>query len=165
SKTLSVPVSSGTPSARSSALSRSNLRWNASCARGSAGSCSYPGTVAAICAAVRNRRVDSRQITRLTRRSVRARDTRKTVAPSVRVCGKPHGPTTLGRVGNVRWRSGAVTQRGKQWRGAVELTVRLDRRSPDDPPTVRALAYPDLVGEPVPGDRVLLNTNALALGL
>lgn len=68
-------------------------------------------------------------------------------------------------MGNVRWRSGAVTQRGKQWRGAVELTVRLDRRSPDDPPTVRALAYPDLVGEPVPGDRVLLNTNALALGL
>jgi hypothetical protein len=30
---------------------------------------------------------------------------------------------------------------------------------------VRALAYPALVGEPAAGDRVLLNTNALALGL
>lgn len=41
----------------------------------------------------------------------------------------------------------------------------LDRRTPDDPDTVRALAYPGLVGEALPGDRVLLNTNALALGL
>jgi hypothetical protein len=31
--------------------------------------------------------------------------------------------------------------------------------------TVRALAYPALVGSPEPGDRVLLNVNALALGL
>jgi hypothetical protein len=31
--------------------------------------------------------------------------------------------------------------------------------------TVRALAYPALVGEPQPGDRVLLNVGALALGL
>ena len=30
---------------------------------------------------------------------------------------------------------------------------------------MRALAYPALVGEPQPGDRVLLNVNALALGL
>ncbi|GIJ46699.1 hypothetical protein Val02_35850 [Virgisporangium aliadipatigenens] len=31
--------------------------------------------------------------------------------------------------------------------------------------TLRALAYPALVGEPEPGDRVLLNVNALAMGL
>jgi hypothetical protein len=31
--------------------------------------------------------------------------------------------------------------------------------------TVRALAYPELTGRPGPGDRVLLNTSALALGL
>ena len=31
--------------------------------------------------------------------------------------------------------------------------------------TVRALAYPELTGPPQPGDRVLLNTTALALGL
>ena len=45
------------------------------------------------------------------------------------------------------------------------MTVRLARRTDDDPAHVRALAYPALVGDPAPGDRVLLNTNALALGL
>ena len=47
----------------------------------------------------------------------------------------------------------------------MELSVRMDRRAPDDPPEVAALAYPRLVGEPEPGDRVLLNVGALALGL
>ncbi|GAA3511614.1 DUF3866 family protein [Actinocatenispora rupis] len=47
----------------------------------------------------------------------------------------------------------------------MEYEVVLDRRTPDDPETVRALAYPVLVGEPAVGDRVLLNTTALALGL
>lgn len=41
----------------------------------------------------------------------------------------------------------------------------LERRSPDDPAEVPALAYPALVGAPEPGDRVLLNTAALTLGL
>ncbi len=54
---------------------------------------------------------------------------------------------------------------GRGWHGAQELTVALDARTPDDPATVRALAYPDLVGLPEVGDEVLLNTNALALGL
>src|SRR5207249_2440379 len=40
-----------------------------------------------------------------------------------------------------------------------------DRRNPEDPDLVRALAYPAMVGDPVAGDRVLLNTNALSLGL
>jgi len=41
----------------------------------------------------------------------------------------------------------------------VELDVRVGAD------TLRALAYPALVGDPQPGDRVLLNVNALALGL
>src|SRR3954467_13844026 len=59
----------------------------------------------------------------------------------------------------VRWREGTVTGRLRRWRGAVELDVTVGGQ------TVRALAYPALVGEPVPGDRVLLNVGALALGL
>jgi hypothetical protein len=54
---------------------------------------------------------------------------------------------------------------GRRWRGAVECEVRLRRRAESDPERVRALAYLQLVGEPQPGDRVLLNAGALALGL
>jgi hypothetical protein len=60
----------------------------------------------------------------------------------------------------VRWRAGFVTGQRRRWSGAVEVDVRLDGGE-----AVRALAYPALVGEPVPGDRVLLNIGALALGL
>lgn len=49
---------------------------------------------------------------------------------------------------------------GRSWSGATELTVTVDGEG-----DVRALAYPGLVGAPRPGDRVLLNTGALALGL
>lgn len=41
----------------------------------------------------------------------------------------------------------------------------LDQPDPGELWEIRALAYPALVGTPVPGDRVLLNTGALALGL
>ena len=58
-----------------------------------------------------------------------------------------------------------MTAKRRHWRGAVEVDVALVRRTPDDPEQVRALAYPPLVGEPEVGDRVLLNTNAIALGL
>ena len=47
----------------------------------------------------------------------------------------------------------------REWPGAIELDVSVDG-SP-----VRALAYPALTGRPQPGDRVLLNTTALDLGL
>jgi Protein of unknown function (DUF3866) len=47
----------------------------------------------------------------------------------------------------------------REWPGAAELDVTVDGE------TVRALAYPELTGRPEPGDRVLLNTTALALGL
>ncbi|HET9517504.1 MAG TPA: DUF3866 family protein, partial [Actinoplanes sp.] len=59
----------------------------------------------------------------------------------------------------VRWRSGTVTAVRRRWRGAVELEV----HTPEG--AVRALAYPQLVGDPQPGDRVLLNVGALVMGL
>ena len=65
----------------------------------------------------------------------------------------------------IRWRWGTVRTVGRHWRGAVELEVALVARGPDDPAAVRALAYPAMVGHPEEGDRVLLNCNALALGL
>ena len=65
----------------------------------------------------------------------------------------------------VRWRRATVTALRRRWRGAVELDAALEQRRPEDPATVRALAYPALVGEPAVGDVVLLNIGALALGL
>lgn len=58
-----------------------------------------------------------------------------------------------------------VTAVVRRWRGVVEVEVGVVARAADDPATARALAYPALVGEPIVGDRVLLNLNALALGL
>ncbi|WP_331272908.1 DUF3866 family protein [Motilibacter deserti] len=60
----------------------------------------------------------------------------------------------------IRWRAGEVVARGRTWPGAVELQVALE-----DGGAARALAYPALVGDPEPGDRVLLNVTALELGL
>jgi 8-oxo-dGTP pyrophosphatase MutT (NUDIX family) len=57
------------------------------------------------------------------------------------------------------WRSGEVSALGRSWPGALELQVRVGDE------TVAALAYPRLTGAPRPGDRVLLNTAALELGL
>jgi Protein of unknown function (DUF3866) len=50
----------------------------------------------------------------------------------------------------------------REWPGAVELEVTVDGEPGG---RVRALAYPELTGRPAPGDRLLLNTGALALGL
>jgi hypothetical protein len=52
-----------------------------------------------------------------------------------------------------------VTALRRQWPGAAEIMVTVDGVS------VRALAYPHLVGDPRVGDRVLLNTTALHQGL
>lgn len=79
----------------------------------------------------------------------------------------------------ITWRIGTVLSTGKRWHGATELTVALDRpltAAPDDtadagpaPGTpvheVRALAYTHLVGNPEPGDALLVNVSALARGL
>ncbi|MDC7122712.1 DUF3866 family protein [Cellulomonas fimi] len=66
----------------------------------------------------------------------------------------------------ITWRSGVVVASGTAWPGAQELTVALDDPGTGPlPDTVRALAYPALVGSPGVGDRVLLNVSALARGL
>jgi hypothetical protein len=64
----------------------------------------------------------------------------------------------------IAWRDGSVAAIRRRWRGAVELEVAVVSRAVGDAPTVRALAYPALVGEPAVGDRVLLNLTAPDLG-
>ena len=59
----------------------------------------------------------------------------------------------------ITWRDGTVSGVRREWPGAVELDVLVDGTR------VRALAYPALTGRPRPGDRVLVNTTALDLGL
>ena len=56
-------------------------------------------------------------------------------------------------------REGRVLGVTRTWPGAVELAVSVDGAE------AAALAYPALVGAPEPGDRVLLNTSAVDLGL
>ncbi len=60
----------------------------------------------------------------------------------------------------IQWRRGKITALRRSWPGAAELDVELDGGG-----TVRALAYPELVGRPEVGNDVLLNTSALARGL
>jgi len=64
----------------------------------------------------------------------------------------------------IRWRRGRVAGVRREWAGAVELDVAVDEGADGHRPA-RALAYPALVGRPEPGDTVLLNTTAAALGL
>ena len=73
----------------------------------------------------------------------------------------------------ITWRNGTVSGTRREWPGAVELDVVMDGGpaggasdgAPADGVPVRALAYPALTGRPRPGDRVLVNTTALDLGL
>jgi hypothetical protein len=59
----------------------------------------------------------------------------------------------------IRWREGTVTAITQRRSGAVEVLVRTAEG------VIPALAYDDLVGLPEVGDRALLNTTAVALGL
>jgi hypothetical protein len=59
----------------------------------------------------------------------------------------------------IRWRAGTVTGVLDEWPGVREVAVDIGGE------VVPALAYSLLVGTPQPGDRVLLNTTALAMGL
>jgi hypothetical protein len=59
----------------------------------------------------------------------------------------------------IRWRDGRIVEVGERRTGAVELVVETAEG------TFPALAYDRVVGDPVIGDRVLLNTAALSLGL
>ncbi len=89
-------------------------------------------------------------------------------APAARAAG------SVAPMGMLRWRDAVVVSVGRSWPGAVELTARITgggggagdepRGEPVLPPgtEVRALAYPDLVGDPGPGDRALLGVGALA---
>ncbi|MEU8246548.1 DUF3866 family protein [Nonomuraea sp. NPDC048916] len=64
----------------------------------------------------------------------------------------------------IRWRKGEVVRIRREWPGAMELEVAVSEGT-GPPGSCRALAYPPLVGRPEPGDEVLLNTTALAMGL
>ena len=55
----------------------------------------------------------------------------------------------------ITWREGTVRGRVGGWDGVIVLEV----DTADG--TLRSLAYPDVVGAPEPGDRVLLNVTAL----
>lgn len=59
----------------------------------------------------------------------------------------------------IRVREGFVVEVRAEWPGARELLVTMDDQE------VRALAYPEVVGTPEPGDRVILNATALLMGL
>src|SRR3954465_9207651 len=59
----------------------------------------------------------------------------------------------------IRWRDGRVTEVSARRPGVIEMIV----DTPGGP--LPALAYPRLVGEPTVGDRGLLNSGALDLGL
>ena len=67
----------------------------------------------------------------------------------------------------IQWREATVKRLREQWPGAAVFDVKLtDAALPDSTSeTIPALAYPDLVGRPQPGDRVLLNVAALERGL
>ena len=62
----------------------------------------------------------------------------------------------------MQWRAGTVVEQVRRWPGAVECAVALEGVSGEP---VRALAYTAMVGDPVVGDRVLLNASALLMGL
>ena len=64
----------------------------------------------------------------------------------------------------ITWRNGTAGAIRREWAGAVELDVSVEA-APGEGGQVRALAYPALTGRPQPGDRVLINTTALDLGL
>ena len=59
----------------------------------------------------------------------------------------------------ISWREGTVREQLPGWSGVVVVAVETAGGE------VRALAYPDVVGIPQPGDRVLLNVTALERGL
>jgi len=61
----------------------------------------------------------------------------------------------------IRLRRGTILEILEERPGALELSVEVDGESG----TAHAIAYPELVGPLARGDRVLLNTSAVALGL
>src|SRR5947207_1083265 len=76
-----------------------------------------------------------------------------------RACETPGGPRRPPRPAAAPRRAGVVLAVQAARPGAVELEVDVDGSS------ATAIAYPSLVGEVRVGDRVLLNTTAVDLGL
>ena len=151
-------VTSGMPSSRSSSLSRSNIRSKAS----SLAASPYCGTMS--------------RILRLGQRPARVEQAEHEVEQALglgragRVGGSP-----ARRYPSARYPPGLRCCRDAVARGDGLEQVRPVagrrgvcrcrwRATPPTPP-VRALAYTALVGEPRPGDRVLLNASALLRGL
>lgn len=71
--------------------------------------------------------------------------------------------TPVGFAGVIHWRRATVLRVIREWDGALELEVRVGPGNGAD--SLRALAYPALVGRPEPGDEVLVNAGALVRGL
>ncbi|MGZ4624682.1 MAG: DUF3866 family protein [Kineosporiaceae bacterium] len=65
----------------------------------------------------------------------------------------------------IQWREARVVAVRARWPGVVELDVDVVGLGADARELCRALAYPTLVGEPAPGELVLVNTTALEAGL
>jgi Protein of unknown function (DUF3866) len=65
----------------------------------------------------------------------------------------------------IQWREGRVARVRSRWSGVVELDIDIIGAPGSGWASCRALAYPALVGEPAPGELVLLNTTALEAGL
>jgi hypothetical protein len=68
----------------------------------------------------------------------------------------------------IRWRTGTVTKIVDRWPGVTEVAVDTGDQSSGAggaDGVIAALAYVALVGVPQLGDRVLVNTTALAMGL
>ncbi|MFK5690107.1 DUF3866 family protein [Ornithinimicrobium sp. LYQ92] len=65
----------------------------------------------------------------------------------------------------ITWRQGRVLEVLPGWAGALVLQVAVAAEQDSSETSLRALAYPELVGTPVVGDRVLLNATALHRGL
>ena len=83
----------------------------------------------------------------------------------------PQGPTRgVGSTtvrGVIHWREATVERLREQWPGAAVFDVALAGIALPGATseTILALAYTDLIGKPLPGDRVLLNVGALERGL
>src|SRR6266516_7821310 len=119
----------------------------------------------------RARRVAARGVcTRVTPRSLPVRGPLRTagalrpMSEHRRIAGGPTSAADEHSRGEhdslIRWRGGTVVDVRREWDGVREVGVDV----PGDG-TVAALAYIALVGVPEPGDRALLNTTALAMGL
>lgn len=63
---------------------------------------------------------------------------------------------TIGESAHLTWRRGQVITLGRDWAGTQELSVELTTGE-----TIKALAFVPLVGQPVPGDVVLVTTGPL----